>query len=135
MCISRSRSGPGRTKTPWRNRFRRPAGRGCGGPTSPAALSPYTPATNRCVEKDLLDAGRLHDADLVRAVVVHRGAEELQRLALGGAPRQVPLNEVGRLVCIVVDAVAQPIAGDLAEPGELVLRLVDPEAVDGGLER
>src|SRR6516162_5072072 len=82
-----------------------------------------------------LAAGTLNEADLVGAVVVDRGAEELEGLALSGPSRQVVLDEMGGLVRVAVHAPVDPIAADLAHPRELVLRTVDAEAVDGVLER
>ena len=60
--------------------------------------------------------------------------EELERLALSGSSRQVVLDEIGRLVRVGVQAPVDPVTADLAQPRELVLRLVDAEAVDGVLE-
>src|SRR6516162_7278550 len=81
-----------------------------------------------------LAAGALDEADLVGAVVVDRGAEELERLALSGPSRQVVLDQIGGLVRVGVQAPVDPVTADLAHPRELVLRTVDAEAVDGVLE-
>lgn len=71
---------------------------------------------------------------MLRAVVIDRGAQELKRLALGGSARQVALQESGRLVRIAVNASAQPFAADLGKPSVVVLRAVDPEAMDRVVE-
>jgi hypothetical protein len=82
-----------------------------------------------------VSAGGLDESDPVRAVVVDRGAQELERLALGGAQRQVVLDEIRRLIRVAVDAPPDPVTADLGQPRELVLRAVNTEVVDGLLER
>src|ERR1700744_211616 len=91
------------------------------------------PATSRCGDEGLA-AGALYVTGLVGAVMVDRSAEELERLALTGSSRQVVLDEIGRLVRVVVQGPVDPITADLGQPCELVLRLEDAEPVDGVLE-
>src|ERR1700757_4230950 len=92
------------------------------------------PATSPCGDEGLA-AGALYETRLVGAVVVDRGAEELERLALSGSSRQVVLDDMGSLVRAGVPAPVDPMADGLAHPCELVLRTVDAEAVYGVLER
>src|SRR5579875_95447 len=66
----------------------------------------------------------------VGAVEADGGAEELVRLHLSGAPRQVVGQESGRCGSVRVDAVAEPPAGDLGDVRVVIVRTVNAVAVD-----
>ncbi len=58
----------------------------------------------------------LQETHLLGAVVIERRAEELKRLTLGGAQRQIALQEGRRLVRVLVHAPLNALAADLAQP-------------------
>src|SRR5271163_5320968 len=77
----------------------------------------------------LVRRGPLQDRQLVGTIRMQRGAEELPRLPRGVAPLQIDRDKLRRFVGVLVNAVAQPLTDDLADPRVIVRRAVDAVGV------